>query len=1086
MSAGADLSLFLAPLAGALRSETALTAALSDLGLLTGPSPVLAIPKALSDLADDVEAAIAALEALDSDDRPAAARLAAALEATAGVISGVRALEGALDGATDELAWIFQTPWVWQELAARLPGWLLERWLRDGHPRLHATLDALGAWPADPDRSGPDLDAVAGFLTDPTGHVRDLLVSRPELLVRPLTSLVAGLGWKPRPARLTIEDGEVTEDDEAELPWAPASNVSLVSSAAGAAWLLGAQVTLTDDGGVRLQLDGLDGLDTPAALAPGWTVEATAGGGGPLAVVLYPDGPRPDRDGITDTARIAFTGVAPTPWSLLGIAGGTRLELTGLTVRLDASALLTAPDLTATLATQGLRLVLVGAEGDSLVASLLGAAELAVDAALDATWSEAGLVLGGGAGFDVTVPLERAIGPVTVHTLRLALSGDTGGLSAEITSVLSVLLGPVELSLDQVGLAAGVAAAAGGALGVLAPSLGLRPPSGAGLGIDAGVVAGGGYLAADATGYSGVLELSALSVAISAAGILDTDPPDVDGWSLLLALFLRLPSIQLGFGFTLNGVGGLAGVNRTADTDALRAAITSGALGTVLFPADPIADAPVVIDQLRAIFPPAGGRTVFGPVARIGWGTPALVTADVGVVISLPDPITIAVLGSVTSVLPEAEFDLVGLHLDAAGVVDLGAGSLSLDAALHDSEIVGFALSGGMALRSDFLGSPAFLMAVGGFHPGFPPPTGFPDLDRLRVAFSAGDVLAIDLDCYVAIASNTVQFGAAFSLTAEVEGFGIDGGTEFDAVVNFRPFSIETELGCHVTVTAANLDVAGVWLEGVLTGPNPWHVTATAGLEILGVRDDLPIDLTIGAPRHEPDVPDADLLDQLRAALADPDAWSAVAGATPGVLLAANADEGLATTPDGTVGVAQRLVPLGVAIDRFGEERAGDYDLFTLEVGEGMASSGELTDWFAPAQLFDLAPAEALSAPSFELLPAGLAFGAGDPTAGPARAATLEFEQVVRDPELDEDGTRLPVLVASGALLAASASGIPDRGFAVSGDGGLAPVDPRFRVTDRDTGAERLTAPSWSACHQSSAGRRPDSALSPAWEAALR
>ena len=50
----------------------------------------------------------------------------------------------------------------------------------------------------------------------------------------------------------------------------------------------------------------------------------------------------------------------------------------------------------------------------------------------------------------------------------------------------------------------------------------------------------------------------------------------------------------------------------------------------------------------------------------------------------------------------------------------------------------------------------------------------------------------------------------------------------------------------------------------------------------------------------------------------------------------------------------------------------------------------------------------------------------------------------------------------------------------------LAPVDPRFRVADSDTGAVRLTAPSWSACHQSSAGRRPDNAVSPAWEAALR
>jgi hypothetical protein len=102
-------------------------------------------------------------------------------------------------------------------------------------------------------------------------------------------------------------------------------------------------------------------------------------------------------------------------------------------------------------------------------------------------------------------------------------------------------------------------------------------------------------------------------------------------------------------------------------------------------------------------------------------------------------------------------------------------------------------------------------------------------------------------------------------------------------------------------------------------------VRATAGLEILGVREDLPVDLTIGARREEPDVPDADLLDQVRTALEDPAAWSAVAGSTPGVLLAAAGDDDLVATPDGTLRVAQRLVPLGVAIDRFGEERPGDF-----------------------------------------------------------------------------------------------------------------------------------------------------------------
>ena len=53
--------------------------------------------------------------------------------------------------------------------------------------------------------------------------------------------------------------------------------------------------------------------------------------------------------------------------------------------------------------------------------------------------------------------------------------------------------------------------------------------------------------------YRGVLELNAFGVGIAAVAIIDTDVPGVEGWSMFFALFLDLPRIQLGFGFTLNG-----------------------------------------------------------------------------------------------------------------------------------------------------------------------------------------------------------------------------------------------------------------------------------------------------------------------------------------------------------------------------------------------------------------------------------------------------------------------------------------------------------------------------------------------------
>ena len=64
-----------------------------------------------------------------------------------------------------------------------------------------------------------------------------------------------------------------------------------------------------------------------------------------------------------------------------------------------------------------------------------------------------------------------------------------------------------------------------------------------------------------------------------AAGLLDTR-----WWSWSPVKFA--PPIAIGFGFSIDGVGGLLGVNRTVALDPLRDGLQAGSLDTVLFPAD--------------------------------------------------------------------------------------------------------------------------------------------------------------------------------------------------------------------------------------------------------------------------------------------------------------------------------------------------------------------------------------------------------------------------------------------------------------------------------------------------------------------
>ena len=408
--------------------------------------------------------------------------------------------------------------------------------------------------------------------------------------------------------------------------------------------------------------------DVDVELTGPWRLAFVAGAdaSSALAIELFPGRPAVLTDAPASVELgLGFAGEPDEPWRL-GAADGFHVALHGLAVDVVVAGSPSDPELVLGLSTLGEGLaVALGGSGDSFVSELLGSAAASFD--LDVSWSSRdGLTIRGGVAFEFVIPLDRTVGPVTFVEIAVGLTiGSPSAVSVGL--VASAAIGPVVASVEGIGLELELEVGTGGSSGVIGPftpSLAFKPPDGIGLGVDAGVASGGGYLYSDPDRgeYAGVLDLELLAIGISAVALIDTDPVDVDGWSMFFALFIDVPAIPLGFGFNLTGVGGLVGINRTLDVEALQSAVRSGALDAVLFPEDPIADAPVIIEQLGSIFPPAADSYVFGPVVQISWGTPALIEAEVGIVIALPDPIVIAVLGSVTSVLPTADVDLVALR----------------------------------------------------------------------------------------------------------------------------------------------------------------------------------------------------------------------------------------------------------------------------------------------------------------------------------------------------------------------------------------------------------------------------------------
>src|SRR4029077_7800286 len=219
---------------------------------------------------------------------------------------------------------------------------------------------------------------------------------------------------------------------------------------------------------------------------------------------------------------------------------------------------------------------------------------------------------------------------------------------------------------------------------------------------------------------------------------------------------------------------GIVAVNRTFDETALRAGLKNHTLDGVMFPKDPIRNAPQILSNLNKVFPAASGHHLFGPMVQISWGTPVLITADLGVVLEFGVRLRLLILAQVVAILPKPENDLVRLQMDAVGVLDFDQGTAALDATLYDSRLLKkFVLTGDMAMRLNWEGSPNFALAVGGLHHAFNPPPNFPTLESIPHNLCPGDNPRLRCEAYFALTSNTVHFGARAELYAAAIGFSI-------------------------------------------------------------------------------------------------------------------------------------------------------------------------------------------------------------------------------------------------------------------------------------------------------------------------
>lgn len=728
---------------------------------------------------------------------------------------------------------------------------------------------------------------------------------------------------------------------------------------------------------------------------------------------------------------------SPGPY-MAGDPTGTRLELGALDIEAALFFDTARRALSVSFGAAQSALVIAPSDGDGFLASILPANGMRAvfDAGLELS-SDKGLGMRGSVGLDVTIPAGASIAGVQLSTMHLGLNAQNGALVAEVSGTMAASIGPVHAVVDRLGVNATIAFGQNGNVGIGNLSLGLKAPSGVGLSIDAhGVLTGGGFLLFDATKglYAGAMQLSLHDeMTLTAFGIISTRLPDGSrGYSLLIFITADgFEPIELGLGFMLTAIGGMIGINRTFDQDVIRSGLKNDTLKTLLFPRDPITNAPAVIQALATSFPAKQGSYLLGLLARLTWFTPTLATFDLALILEFGTRTRLLALGRVSVLLPTSDNDLIRINLDAMGVLDFDEGTVALDATLVDSRLLHkFAITGSASLRAGWGSGPgsSFLLSVGGFNPRFAPPAGVPALDRVSIALSSGDNVKLHLDAYFAVTSNTVQFGAHASLSAKAGSFGISGDLGFDVLVTHPPLKYVADFQASVQLTYDSHNLFKLDVTGSLAGSHPTRLTGKATFSILWCDFSVPFDHTFDDGSLADQLPSVLGAALLVAAFSDPANWTVqrLSGVAHGVALrTVPAGAAALLDPLGQLRVTQQVVPLNTArsIDSInGAPVAGDRTFHVSATVNGEATTTPVQASFAPAHYFEMSDDDKLVAPSFELMDAGLLFGSPSTVFDNSLIvpAPLEYDAIILNPLPNPvkagGGTKGPVLGGIGTI----------------------------------------------------------------------
>jgi hypothetical protein len=425
-----------------------------------------------------------------------------------------------------------------------------------------------------------------------------------------------------------------------------------------------------------------------------------------------------------------------------------------------------------------------------------------------------------------------------------------------------------------------------------------------------------------------------------------------------------------------------------------------------MFPRDVVANAPRIISDLRTFFPPAPGTFLIGPMAKLGWGEPTLISLSLGVIVEIP-PGDIAILGILRAVLPAEEAPILVFQVNFTGAFEPDKQRLYFYATLFDSHFLFMTIDGSMGVLFAYGDDADFVLSIGGFHPKFnPPPLPFPTPQRIQLDVINESFAKIHCEGYFAVTTNTVQFGSSSSYFFGFSALSVEGHSSFDALIQFSPFHFTIDVSTAFSVKVFGLGVYGVDIDLTLEGPTPWHAHGTASISFLFFSVGIGIDFTWG-DSQDTTLPAVPVMPMLVDELGKRSNWRALPPTQSNVLVSLRqlppGDDGFVLHPVGTLQVSQRRVPLDLTLDKVGSQKPSDANRFALAAGAGaLTKIRDLQEPFAPAQFKDMADADKLSAAAYTPSDSGIELAAAGTTyaSGTAITRVVRYDLTIIDKKL--------------------------------------------------------------------------------------